>query len=181
MMGSRYSLLVVKVTTAAMTLDMLKAMLMMTALLGATPVAAQRLENKVAVFAALDKVTARISKLEAPLGESVKFGSLKLTPRVCYSRPATEQPKTSTFVEVDETMLSGQEKRLFAGWMFAESPGLHAVEHPVFDIWLTDCKQPVRPVPQAAVSAKPGQAPTAGAAQTTESDEPLEPRRRARR
>ena len=149
-----------------------------------SPAQAQRIENSVAVFAALDKVTARISKLEAPLGESVKFGSLRLTPRVCYSRPPTEQPKTTSFVEVDETLLSGQEKRLFAGWMFAESPGLHAVEHPVFDVWLTECRQPVKPVPQAAV-AKPGHsagasgAGAAGAAVVP--DEPAEPRRRVRR
>ena len=141
---------------------------------------AQRIENGVAVFAALDKVTARISKLEAPLGSPVKFGSLKLTPRVCYSRPPTEQPKTTSFVEVDETLLSGQEKRLFSGWMFAESPGLHAVEHPVFDIWLTECKQPVKPVPQAVLAAKPGQ--TAGAGATAAVPyEPVEPRRRVRR
>lgn len=170
-----------KVTNAAMTSDVLKVLLVGLTVSAVTPAQAQRIENKVAVFAALDKVTARISKLEAPLGESVKFGSLKLTPKVCYSRSATEQPKTSTFVEVDETMLSGQEKRLFAGWMFAESPGLHAVEHPVFDIWLTECKQPLKPVPQAA-AVKPGQAPVAGGAEVAvEPDVPVEPRRRARR
>jgi hypothetical protein len=138
----------------------------------ALPASAQRIENQVAVFAALDKVTARISKLEAPLGETVKFGSLKLTPRVCYSRPPTEQPKTTTFIEVDEVLLSGQEKRLFSGWMFAESPGLNAIEHPVFDVWLTECRQPVKPVPQPA-AAKPGQ--PAGAALPPE--DPAEPRR----
>jgi hypothetical protein len=146
--------------------------------LSTMPVAAQRIENQTAVFAALDKVTARISKLEVPLNETAKFGSLKITPRACYSRPPTEQPKTSTFIEVDETLLSGQEKRLFSGWMFAESPGLNAVEHPVFDIWLTECRSPTKPVPQAAV-ARPGQAP--GAAPTAVPDEPVEPRRRVRR
>lgn len=105
--------------------------------------AQQRLENQVAVFAALDKVTARISKLPVPLNETQQFGSLKVTPRVCFSRPSDEQPKTSTFVEVDEMMLDGQQRRLFAGWMFAESPGLNAVEHPVFDVWLTGCEQPL--------------------------------------
>ncbi len=102
---------------------------------------AQRLENQVAVFAALDKVTARISKLEVPLNQSVEFGSLTVTPRVCYSRPATEQPKTSSFVEVDEKELAGNTKRVFTGWMFAESPGLNAIEHPVYDVWLKGCKQ----------------------------------------
>ena len=103
---------------------------------------AQRLSNQVAVFSALDKVTARISKLEVPIDETVTFGSLKVTPRACYSRPPELRPKTTTFVEVDEVLLDGSEKRIFSGWMFAESPGLNAVEHPVFDVWLTGCGQP---------------------------------------
>lgn len=108
--------------------------------LGTTDAAAQRIENPIAIFAALDKVTARISKLEVPLNETVQFGTLKITPRVCYSREPTEPPKTSTFVEVQDVTLNDGEKRIFTGWMFAESPGLHAVEHPVFDVWLTACK-----------------------------------------
>jgi hypothetical protein len=133
---------------------------------------ADRIENGVAVFAALDKVTARISKLEVPLNQTVRFGSLKVTPRSCFSRPPTEPPKTTTFVEVDETLLEGQEKRLFTGWMFAESPGLNAVEHPVFDVWLTQCTQP-------ATTAKAARDALAGQAH---SPEPVElPRRRVRR
>jgi len=139
----------------------------------ASPALADRIENEVAVFAALDKVTARINRLEIPLGQTARFGSLKVTPRACYTRPPTEAPKTSTFVEVEEIALDGKMKRLFSGWMFAESPGLHAVEHPVFDVWLTDCTKPQRPVAaQKGPSSK--NAPAA-------SDEPPEPRRRVRR
>ena len=101
---------------------------------------AQKIKNQIAVFAALDKVTARISPLEIPIDQSQKFGALTITPRVCNTRPPTEQPLTSAFVEIDETQLDTTEKRIFTGWMFAESPGLHAVEHPVFDVWLTSCK-----------------------------------------
>jgi hypothetical protein len=101
---------------------------------------AQKVENPIAVFAALDKVTARISPLEIRIGETVRFGALTVTPRKCYSRPPTEPPLTSAFVEVDEIKLSGEKQRIFTGWMFAQSPGLHAVEHPVFDVWLTNCK-----------------------------------------
>ena len=128
----------------------------------ATPALAQRvdttarIENQVAVFAALDKVTARISKLEVPLGETVKFGALKVTPRSCFTRQATEPPKTSTYVEVQELQLDGQEKKLFAGWMFAESPGLNAVEHPVYDVWLTDSAKP-RVAAAPTPPARPGQ------------------------
>jgi hypothetical protein len=117
---------------------------------------AQRFENQVAVFAALDKVTARISKLEVELNKTTTFGSLKVTPRVCYTRAPDEPPKTTTFVEVEETMLDGQQKRLFSGWMFAESPGLNAVEHPIFDVWLTGCAQPLASRPTAK-GAQPGQ------------------------
>lgn len=106
----------------------------------AETVRAEREENDIAIFAALDKVTARISPLEIRLGETAKFGALKVTPRACYTRPPTEPPLTSAFVEVDEIKLDGTEQRIFTGWMFADSPGLHAVEHPVFDLWLTSCK-----------------------------------------
>ncbi len=128
---------------------------------------AQRIENQVAVFAALDKVTARISKLEIKLGDTVKFGALKVTPRLCYSRPPDQLPKTTTFVEVQETQLDGSEKKLFSGWMFAESPGLDAVEHPVYDVWLTECSQPKaiagRPPAGGQVAAKQAPGPTTGA------------------
>jgi len=133
---------------------------------------AQRLENGKAVFAALDKVTARISKLEVKLGQTVRFGALKVTPRACYSRPPTEPPKTSTFVEIDEILLDGKENRIFSGWMFAESPGLNAVEHPVFDVWLTECADPTRP----AVAQTPQR--QRGEAQPESSDS--EPQRRFR-
>jgi hypothetical protein len=126
--------------------------------LAAAPASAQRIDNAVAVFAALDKVTAKISRLEVPLNQTATFGALKITPRVCYSRAPTEPPKTTSFVEVEETQLDGKQKRIFSGWMFADSPGLNAVEHPVFDVWLTDCSQPQRNVagprpPQAGAPA----------------------------
>jgi len=112
------------------------------------PASAERIENDVAIFAALDKVTAQMQRIPMELNKTYQFGSLKITPRVCYSRPPTEQPKTTTFVEVDEVKLDGKEERIFTGWMFAESPGLNAVEHPVYDIWLTGCDNPKTTVSQ---------------------------------
>lgn len=142
--------------------------------LAGTPASAQRvstdnrIENQVAVFAALDKVTARISKLEIPLGETVQFGALTVTPRTCYTRSPLEPPKTTTFVDVTEKQLDGKERKIFGGWMFAESPGLNAVEHPVYDVWLTDCAKPktatVAKGPAAAPSAKGVQPPSKGQA-----------------
>ena len=104
----------------------------------------QRLKNKVVIISALDKVTARIKRLTIPVNDTVQFGSLIITPRVCYSSLPEFQPKTSTFIQVDEILLNGNKKRLFSGWMFAESPALNSVEHPVFDIWLTSCEKPHR-------------------------------------
>ena len=145
------------------------------------PAVAERIENEVAVFAALDKVTARISKLEVPLGQTIEFGSLRVTPRVCYSRSATDLPKTTSFVDVDEKELEGStEKRIFTGWMFAESPGLNAVEHPVFDIWLTGCMAPKDGPAQATA----GQAGANGGVDNQvdpDAQEPIITRRRIRR
>lgn len=111
---------------------------------------AEAVKNPIAIFAALDKVTGRISHLEIPINQTVEFGALKVTPRVCDTSPPTETPHTASFVEVDETKLTGEVERIFTGWMFAESPGLHAVEHPVFDVWLTSCKTPSAPASSAS-------------------------------
>jgi hypothetical protein len=100
----------------------------------------QRIGNPTAVFAGLDKITGRIISFDVAINETVQFGALQVTPRVCYSRPPTETPNTDAFVEVDEVTLQGEIKRIFTGWMLAASPGLHAVEHQIYDVWLTDCK-----------------------------------------
>jgi len=101
---------------------------------------AQRITNPTTVFAGLDKITGRIISFDVAVNETVQFGALQVTPRACYSRPPTETPNTDAFVEVDEVTLQGEIKRIFTGWMFAASPGLHAVEHPIYDVWLTECK-----------------------------------------
>lgn len=104
---------------------------------------AEVIDNKVAVFAALNKVTARISHLEIPIDSEQKFGALTIIPKACHTRPATEAPSTNSFIEVKERKLNGSMHELFTGWIFAENPGIHAVEHPVYDVWLTSCKSPV--------------------------------------
>jgi hypothetical protein len=100
----------------------------------------QRIANPTAVFAGLDKITGRITSFDVAIDETVQFGALRVTPRACYSRPPTETPRTDAFLDVDEVTLQGEVRRIFTGWMFASSPGLHAVEHPIYDIWLKDCK-----------------------------------------
>lgn len=114
----------------------------------AAPTGAEKIENQIAVFSGLDKITAKITTFEVPLNAKKLFGVLEVTARVCYSRPPTEPPKTTAFVEVNELRTDDAPRRIFAGWMFADSPGLNAVEHPVYDIWLTNCKTaPASPSP----------------------------------
>jgi len=103
---------------------------------------AQKIVNKKASFSGLDKITGRIINFDEVIGETVQFGALRVKTDACYTRPATEATNTDAFVEVDEITLQGEVKRIFSGWMFAASPGLHGVEHPIYDIWLTDCKNP---------------------------------------
>ncbi len=117
------------------------------ALAVAGPACAAMISNSVAVFAALDKVTGRVSPLELRMGQTITFGALKVTARACYTNPPTEAPETAAFIEVDELLLDGSARRIFTGWTFAESPGLHAVEHPTFDVWLTSCKMPSADTP----------------------------------
>lgn len=104
------------------------------------PAAAEKIANKVAVFSGLDKITGRIITFDVYIGETVQFGMLQVTPRVCYSRPETEAAATDAFVQVDEVTLDSHIREIFNGWMFASSPGLNAVEHPVYDVWLSDCR-----------------------------------------
>ncbi|MEM9329719.1 MAG: DUF2155 domain-containing protein [Pseudomonadota bacterium] len=99
-----------------------------------------RISNRVAEFSGIDKITGRIITFDVYVDETVQFGALQVTPRVCYSRPVTETPKTTSFLEVDEITLDRKIRRIFTGWMFADSPGLNAIEHPVYDIWLNNCK-----------------------------------------
>jgi hypothetical protein len=101
---------------------------------------ADKIKNPMAVFAGLDKITGRIISFEVAVEETVQFGALQLTPKTCFTRPPTENPNTTGFVEVDEVTLDNKYRRIFNGWMFAASPGLHGIEHAIYDVWLTDCK-----------------------------------------
>jgi hypothetical protein len=110
------------------------------AMIIAAPSWAARIKHARALFAGLDKITGRTIAFEAAAGETVQFGTLQITERACFTRPATETPQTVTFVEVDEVGAGKEYKRIFSGWMFAASPGLHGIEHPIYDVWLTDCE-----------------------------------------
>lgn len=92
-----------------------------------------------AVLQGLDKVTARIFTFDAPLDRPVRFGRLQIVARACNKTPPEEPPESAAFLEITELPPDGEPRRLFTGWMFASSPALSALEHPVYDIWVVDC------------------------------------------
>jgi hypothetical protein len=118
----------------------LGALITLAPLLATEQAVAARISNPVAVFAGIDKITGRITTFDVYVNETVQYGALQVTPKVCYSRDDTEAQKIDGFIEVDEITLDRKIRRIFSGWMFADSPGLNAVEHPIYDVWLTGCK-----------------------------------------
>ncbi|MCG8509630.1 MAG: DUF2155 domain-containing protein [Rhodospirillales bacterium] len=96
--------------------------------------------HDIAVLQALDKVTARVSTIEAPVGEVVSFGTLEVIARTCDKRPPEETPESASFLDVWEVRPGEPAVSIFRGWMFASSPALSAMEHPVYDVWVLDCR-----------------------------------------
>jgi hypothetical protein len=117
------------------------------------PVTAAAPALTVAVLQGLDKTTARVSTVEAPLDKPVHFGTLTITARACNKKPPEEPPNTTAFLEINEMRAQGQSstdvQHLFSGWMFAQSPALSTLEHPVYDVTVLDCKT------ETGSSAKP--------------------------
>lgn len=101
--------------------------------------------GKVAILRGLDKVTATTHDFEAPIDQPVKFGSLEITASYCRKRPPEETPEVYAFLIIKDRKLDGGgneigKKAIFNGWMFASSPALNALQHPVYDVWVLDCK-----------------------------------------
>jgi hypothetical protein len=108
------------------------------AFLATLPVA-RAMASDGAVLQGLDKVTARISTIEAPLDQPIRFGTLEVVVRTCSKTPPEEPPESAAFVEIYEARPGEERVGLFSGWMFASSPALSAMEHPVYDVWVVDC------------------------------------------
>jgi hypothetical protein len=149
----------------------------------AAPARADKISHPTAVFEGLDKITGRIFSFEVAIDETVQFGMLQITPRVCYSRPTTDAPQTDVFAEVDEIDEKKEEKRIFSGWMFADSPGLHGIEHPIYDIWLKGCKGGTTVIHEAPTveasapdqNAFPGETTDSNPAQAPDAQAPAAP------
>jgi hypothetical protein len=113
----------------------------------------------IAVLQTLDRVTGRVRTLDAPVEQTVRFGTLDIMVRTCRKRPPEETPESAAFIEVRDIKPGETPKTLFTGWMFASSPAVSALEHPVYDVWVLDCKgqpeqksgEPAKPVPPKPV------------------------------
>jgi hypothetical protein len=121
------------------------------------------IEYKVALLQGLDKVTARVSPLRAPIGVPVRFGTLEIIVRACRETPPTEPPESAVFLEIRELPPASEPDApptsLFSGWMFASSPAVSALEHPIYDVWVTGCEDPVVPAPETAPDVGKGTPP----------------------
>ncbi len=100
----------------------------------------QSIPHNQVVLRALDKITARITEFELAIGEELRFGTLALTARYCRTRPPIEPPETFAYLEIDDLKRGGVREKVFQGWMVASSPALNALEHPVYDVWVINCK-----------------------------------------
>ena len=112
----------------------------------------------VAVLQGLDKTTARISKFDAPVGQSVRFGTLVITVRACIKHPPEEEPESAAFLQIDEVRQGERNsvvsQQVFSGWMFASSPALSALENPIYDIGVLDCKTDTTAAPPSGSRGK---------------------------
>jgi hypothetical protein len=103
-----------------------------------------------AILQGMDKISGRIIKFEAPVGQSVRYGTLEIIVRTCRKRPPEETPESAAFVDIWEIKTGQAATSLFRGWMFASSPAVSALEHPVYDVWVADCADPVvKPPPES--------------------------------
>lgn len=92
------------------------------------------------VLGGLDKVAARVNTFKDKIGETAKFGSLEVIARTCVTHPPEETPESAAFVEIFDTPQGKQRTKVFSGWMFASSPALSALDHPVYDVWVLRCE-----------------------------------------
>ncbi len=114
----------------------------------------KRARSSVAILQALDKVTTETMRFEAPVGQPIRYKTLIFTVRACETTaPDEDAPDSVAYVTVDTQpkALPGRVappgRQIYKGWMYANSPGLNPLEHPVYDAWLIACKTsaPVAP------------------------------------
>ena len=95
--------------------------------------------GSVLLLRGLDKITGRPTNITATIGQPVKFATLTITARFCYSTPPSEPPETAAFVQIEDHRPDQTARKIFSGWMYGSSPGLNGVEHPLYDVWVISC------------------------------------------
>ncbi len=106
----------------------------------AAPAAATDIPMDTVVYGNLDKVTGRVNTMSGGIDTPIHFGTLEVVTRACFTRPPEEPPENAAFVEVFDIPEEGDKKKVFSGWMYASSPALSALDHPVFDLWVLRCE-----------------------------------------
>lgn len=101
--------------------------------------AAATIDQPIGELRGLDKITARTQPIEVRVGESVQFGTLTITLRACRKAPPEDPPESAAFLEITDTPPQQTPGQVFSGWMFASSPGVSALDHPVYDVWVVSC------------------------------------------
>ena len=110
---------------------------------------------KAAALRGVDKITGHVEMFDAAVDDAVRFGTLYVTVRSCQKTPPEETPEAAAFLEIDEVKADAPTQRWYSGWMFASSPALSPLEHPVYDVWVVDCKNKI----EAAAEGTPAEAP----------------------
>jgi len=111
--------------------------------------------KRAVVLRGLDKISGQSVNIFAPVGVAVKFATLTVTARYCYSTPPSETPETTAFIQIDDHRPDAPARRIYSGWMLASSPSLNPLDHPLYDVWVISCKtnQPGQVAPAVASTA----------------------------
>jgi len=111
----------------------------------ALPARAEFQPQEIAILQGLDKITARVTEFQVPVGQRARFGALMIHVQACFATPPTEPPESAAFVKIDELKSGGRQRKMLSGWIYASSPAIHALEHPVYDVWVKECVSPEPP------------------------------------
>lgn len=117
----------------------LKWQMLLAVSLFSLPVAAEEIKTSAALMQAMDKVTGRVNKITVPVNSKITFGDFSLVLRSCKKRPAEETPENFAFIDVADKSFGKDEYNIFRGWILSSTPGINAIEHPIYDVWLLEC------------------------------------------
>lgn len=111
--------------------------------------------KRMAILRGLDKITGKAVNIDAPIGVPVRYATLTITADYCYSTPSSETPQTTAFLKIIDRRPDKPSRQVFSGWMWASSPSLNAMQHPLYDVWVMSCKtnQPGQEAPPVASTA----------------------------